>query len=140
MEKIIQLKEYEYNKLIEASILNESEIKRLADRMYKKNRINEMQITVLVDSEDGTLVLKPKSNIYGNGKYSLTFTEKRQIIDFTEKWALKFMKYKFGESIDKVNFLRKDILKFKRMKRKWFTAAIIGWIIAVTSLIFTVLK
>lgn len=39
MEKIVQLREYEYNQLVKTANLNEEQIKELAERYYQERSI-----------------------------------------------------------------------------------------------------
>lgn len=48
MEKIVQLGEYEYNKLSDLAKLNESQIEERALKLYKRKAVAEVDITVKV--------------------------------------------------------------------------------------------
>ena len=45
MERIIQLREYEYNQLVKNANLNEDQIKELAERYYQERGVFKINIT-----------------------------------------------------------------------------------------------
>ncbi|MEG1007524.1 MAG: hypothetical protein RSO15_14795 [Bacteroides sp.] len=142
MEKIIQLKESEYNKLFESANLKESEVERMAKEMYEKKgtfSIN-LELDCKQDYQD-TITLKAYSYVKDwDGKYPLSEKDKRRIADFVDYRATKMMEKKFGRQITNINLWNTRLDLLRNWKLKFIGLTIFGWLAALALLLIALLN
>jgi len=142
MEKIIQLKETEYNKLNELATLTEEEINARALKMYQERGTFaiHLKLDCLQDVRD-EFTFKASAYI-GNwdGKYPLKEEDKRNIVTFVERRALKMMQKWFGRQIGNINYFNRRIKALRDWKMKFIGLTILGWLAAVALTIIAIVK
>lgn len=144
MEKIIQLSEYDYDKLVEKAKMTESKIKEEAYRIYKEKGMVSLNLSLgfrdrYGEEDEITLYASAYVSEFKNDKFPLSYEDKQRLIDFTEKRILKYMQKRFGKNISRANYLIKDIEKQKNMRKTFIGLTVIGWVVAATLLIITLL-
>lgn len=138
MEKIIQLKESEYNKLCEKA----SEVEKLAQKMYEEK--GTFSIVLKLDcGKDYTEQIKISAYTYVNdwdGKYPMKEDDKRKIVKFVNSRALEMMEKKFGKQINDFNLWNRRLDLLRSWKIKFIGLTIFGWLAATVLLIVALLK
>lgn len=142
MERIVQLKESEYNKLKKDAEMKYSEITRRAEEMYKEKGTYGINLE-LDCGNDYQEEIKFKAYSYvkdWNGQFPISETDKRRIVEFVNDRALEMMEKKFGRQISNINFCRNHIEHLHSWKYKFIGLTIFGWLAALGLVIVALLK
>jgi hypothetical protein len=141
MKKIVQLSEYEYDKLIASSNLNEEKIKELA--IKRINDEERLPIELIIDIPND---FKREFKFTVRGYSSPTkatwmeYDEKRQIIEYIEERMRTWMYNRFDFIPNRLTFLQERINAYDKA-RSWFIGLTVsGWGIAIVIMLKTLLK
>lgn len=138
-KRIVQLYDYEYQKLFELAKMTDQEVYDLADKMYREKGPASIKIQVAIgdnrhynyDRFHDIMIdvdsYVASSEIY---KFSLSNSEARKIKTFVDNKVLQYMQAKFGENINKLNYLERDIRSFSNLRKSFLIITVLGWIIA----------
>ena len=145
MEKIVQLREYEYNQLVKTANLNEDQIKELAERYYQERGVFKINITAeLKESYDSHLnyiahSFSTENGLYKQGEFKPIIPEKgrRKIEQIMEDIAEEIFRRKFGDVVEARNFYQTMRDKFFLIRWICYTIAISGWTVATVLAIKT---
>lgn len=142
MKKIVQLEETEYKTLSEQAAFNQSEIVRLARKMYEDRGTFAIVLDLDCDQDyQDNITIKAHSHVKDwEGKYPLSEKDKKEIVEFVNYRALKMMRKKFGRQIDNINLWNKRLDLLRNWKMKFIGWMIFGWLAAVTLLIIALIK
>lgn len=147
MEKIVQLKEYEYNQLVKNANLNEDQIKELAERYYQERGVFKVDITAdLKERYNGHLTymtysFSTENGLCKQGEFAPIITEKgrRKIENIMESLAKEVFRREFGDVVEARNFYQTMRDKFFLIRWICYTIAISGWVVATVLAINTLL-
>lgn len=147
-EKIVQLSEYDYNRLQEKAELNETKIRDLAEKYYQERGVFRIDIKVgLQDKYNGdtvyyTSVFSTENGLYKNGLYkneafSPIITEKgrRKIERILSDACQETFENKFGDAIKFKNCYADALRRFAITRWIAYTIAFSGWGVAAALII-----
>lgn len=142
MEKVIQLKESEYNKLFESANINQSNIEKMAKAMYEERGTFEIKLEIDCQQDyNETISFRAYSYVRDwDGKFPLSEKDKRKIADFVDRRALKMMEKKFGRQIRSINFWNKRFDLLRNWKMKFIGLTVFGWLAALVLVIIALVK
>ena len=131
MEKIVQLGEYEYNKLSDLAKLNESQIEERALKLYKEKGVAEVDITVKV-GRDKEYYSTQRFNCsafvwYKDGKFSIQGKLRDRLNELIKKQVLREVSDTYGEPIDIMNKYSREIHDLQTVRFIIWTIAASGW-------------
>ena len=145
--RIVQLSEYEYNKLQEKAELNDTKIRELAENYYQERGVFRIDIRMeLQDKYNGdtiyyTHVFSHENGLYKNDEFSPIITEKgrRKIESILSDACTETFEHKFGDAIKFRNSYAKALERFSIVRWIVYTIAFSGWGVATILLINSIL-
>lgn len=129
MEKIIQLRDYEYNELIEKAKLNEQQIEEKALSLWKEKGAPSITVKLEIREDYDDYQYIDCFTFFHNGNHRFEIPEKirsrfEQII---KNYTKDFAKIEFGDIIKAINNLNKEYRDFRYLKYILYTIAASGW-------------
>ena len=148
MERIVQLREYDYDQLVKDASLNEDKIKKLAEQYYQERGVFRVDIRVgLQDKYNGdtiyyTDVFSHENGLYKNDEFSPIITEKgrRKIERILSDACMKTFENKFGDAIKFKNSYAEALERFSMARWIAYTIAFSGWGVAAALIINRIFK
>lgn len=137
MERIVQLRESEYDNLIKVYQLKNNEISEKAVQIWKEKGVAEIKVIIDASKEfDGEFTIACDSYIYEKDERFVLPKELRdrfcKMLDREVKWLLD--RY-YGDAIKVVNTYNKK----EQSLNKWFSLAwliaVSGWVVAAILLL-----
>lgn len=136
--RIVQLSEYDYNKLQEKIKSNDTKIRDLAEKYYQERGVFRIDIrTGLQDKYNGdtvyyTYVFSNENGLYKNDKFSPIITEKgrRKIERILSDACTETFENKFGDAIKFRNRYANALRRFAVTRWIAYTIAFSGWGVA----------
>ena len=138
MERIVQITDWEYNKLVENARLKEKEIEKRASDLYKKN--GTFQVLICIDTPEKDY----KEKIYfkfhshvpysGNEKIPIKEVDRKRIEKVFNRLIEGVMIDKFGKQICDINYYTKKTREIEWLKIKLIGVTICGWLTALALL------
>ena len=133
--RIVQLSEYEYNRLQEKAVLNDTKIRDLAEKYYQERGVFRIDIRVgLQDKYNGdtvyyTDVFSCENGLYKNDGFSPIITEKGRgkIERILSDACTKTFEDKFGNAIEFKNRYADALRRFAITRWIAYTIAFSGW-------------
>lgn len=146
--RIVQLSEYEYNKLQEKVELNDTKIRDLAEKYYQERGVFRIDIRVgLQDKYNGdtvfyTNVFSHENGLYKNDKFKPIITEKgrRKIDRILSDACMETFERKFGDAIEFKNRYADALRRFTITRWIAYTIAFSGWGVVAVLLINSIFK
>lgn len=137
MKKIIQLNESEYNNLVKSASLSKSEIKQLAEDMYKERGTFEIKLELDCRQDyNEKIAFRAYSYVKDwDNRFPLSEEDKRKIVKFVNYRALRMMEQKFGSQITNINLWNRRFELLRAWKIKFIGITIFGWLAAATLLV-----
>ena len=133
MERIVQLREYEYKKLCESAKMNDAEIEKRAQKMYEEKGMYGIQLNINCGRTEynDTIEFFVGGYVKDWHSFPLTKDEKKKVSRFVCNRVREMMVDKFGTQIDNLNYYenRKRILE--RRHSIFVGVTILGWLCAV---------
>lgn len=152
-EKIVQLSEYDYNRLQEKAELNETKIRDLAEKYYQERGVFRIDIKVgLQDKYNGDTVYYNhvfstenglyKNDLYKNEAFSPIITAKgrRKIERILSDACTESFENKFGDAIKFKNRYADALRRFAITRWIAYTIAFSGWGVAAILAIDSMFK
>ena len=132
MERIIQIKEREYNELFEKANFNKKTIAEEAIKLYEERGTFAIKLKMQVgDYEDKIKVVSNGYISNWDDKYPLRGEDRKKILKFTKRRAEELFEGMFGDVIYNVNTLREEKKKYE-IRRKFLThLTVLGWVMAL---------
>ena len=131
MEKIVQLSEYEYNKLSDLAKLNESQIEDRALKLYKDKGVAKIDRTVNVGRDNeyySTQHFNCSAFVwYKDDKLYIQEKLRDRLGKLIKKCVLNEVSDKYGEPIDLMNKYSKEIHDLQIARFILWTIALSGW-------------
>lgn len=148
MERIVQLREYDYDQLVKDASLNEDKIKKLAEQYYQERGVFRVDIRVgLQDKYNGdtiyyTDVFSHENGLYKNDEFSPIITEKgrRKIERILSDACMKTFENKFGDAIKFKNSYAEALERFSMARWIAYTIAFSGWGVVAALIINRIFK
>ena len=136
MEKIVQLKDYEYNELYEKAKLNEQQIEEKALSLWKEKGVAEIHITVstIKNYKDEYYIKCFASLWYKDGKFQIQEDVRSRFEKIIESAVQNRAEEEFGDLVNTRNILNKRLHDVSRLKVILYAIAASGW--AVASMMF----
>ena len=142
--KIVQLREYEYNQLQEKAELTDTKIRDLAEKYYQERGVFRIDIRVgLQDKYSGdtvfyTNVFSHENGLYKNDEFSPIITEKgrRKIERILSDACQETFENKFGDAIKFRNYYAKALESFSIARRIAYAIAFSGWGVATAVVLY----
>lgn len=136
--RIVQLSEYDYNKLQEKIKSNDTKIRELAEKYYQERGVFRVDIRVgLQDKYNGDTVFyanvfSHENGLYKNDEFSPIITEKgrRKIERILSDACIETFENKFGDAVKFKNDYVKALESFSIVKWIAYTIAFSGWGVA----------
>lgn len=141
MEKIIQLKESEYNKLIEDATLTSKLIERRAAILYEENGTHKFQLTMNIGDYDDKIEVQARG--YYNdwkSKYPISTTDAKKVVKFMEHRAEELFEGAFGSAIYEISKFREATRSLEERKKLLTLITYLGWFVALVMFGFIVFK
>lgn len=146
--RIVQLSDYEYNKLQEKAELNDTKIRELAERYYQERGVFRIDIKVgLQDKYNGdtvyyTSVFSTENGLYRDDGFSPIITEKgrRKIERILSDACTESFENHFGDAIKFKNSYAEALERFSMARWIAYTIAFSGWGVAAVLLINSIFK
>lgn len=135
VNRIVQLSEYDYNRLQEKAELNDTKIHDLAEKYYQERGVFRIDIKVgLQDKYSGdtvyyTHVFSTENGLYKNEAFSPIVTEKgrRKIERILSDACTESFENKFGDAIKFKNRYADALRRFAITRWIAYTIAFSGW-------------
>lgn len=136
--RIVQLSEYDYNRLQEKAELNETKIRDLAEKYYQERGVFRIDIRVgFQDKYNGdtvfyTNVFSHENGLYKNDEFGPIITEKgrRKIERILSDACTETFENKFGDAIKFKNCYADALRRFAITRWIAYTIAFSGWGVA----------
>lgn len=146
--RIVQLSEYEYNRLQEKVELNDTKIRDLAEKYYQERGVFRIDIRVgLQDKYNGdtvyyTHVFSCENGLYKNDEFRPIITAKgrRKIERILSNACKETFENHFGDAIKFKNSYAEALEKFSLTRWIAYTIAFSGWGVAAALLINCIFK
>ena len=146
--RIVQLNEYEYNKLNEKATLNDSQIKELAEKYYRERGIFRIDITQqLKDFDDCYRSYDVYSFCTENGRYKedefkpiISQKDRKRINALAEKIVREQYEKKYGPTDAFLKEANKEIKLFRIIKYVLYGIALSGWGLAGGMIVCNIFK
>lgn len=143
MEKIIQLKQNEYNDLFEKANLNEQEIAKKAEDLYQQKGTYGIKLQLDFEKSNYSDKVAFKSNSWvkdWDNTFPLSQEDKRKIVEFVARRADQFMEKRYGRQVYSINFYKDAIQELNNLRKTYNTVTILGWGVAVIMILVLMLK
>lgn len=148
VNRIVQLSEYDYNRLQEKAELNETKIRDLAEKYYQERGVFRIDIKVgLQDKYNGdtvyyTSVFSTENGLYRDDGFSPIITEKgrRKIERILSDACTESFENKFGDAIKFKNRYADALRRFAITRWIAYTIAFSGWGVAAILAIDSMFK
>lgn len=130
MEKIVQLSEYEYNKLSALAKLNESQIEEKALDMYKTKGVAKLEVVIKMDTDEygfehyfdcSTFIW------YKDEKFFISEDLRGRLGEYINERVFDVIAEKYGEPVKWFNRFSKELHDLSLVKYIIWTIAISGW-------------
>jgi hypothetical protein len=140
MEKIVQLKDWEYQRLIKKADLKEDEIKDLSEKMYQEKGTFRLDLRFnFKDDYDWSGGFKVIGDIKDEKSFDIPLSAKKRIIDHAENRFLEYLEKKFNREFGDIYTLRKELKRVRRERMIMHSFTVLGWLMAVSITIYNLL-
>ena len=143
MEKIIQLREAEYNQLIEKAKLNELEINQKALELYKEKGTYEVSIDFDCDYSYDLVKFKLRTfqrSKYDENKFKLSFADSEKFNEFINNGVKKIISYKYRTLIDDSEHFAKQNKEVKKVYNLFKIITFFGWFLTLLMFLLLIFK
>lgn len=137
MRKIVQIDEYEYNKLTELAKLNKQQISKRAIELWEKEGVAEIRFT-LDAGTDGfdVFTLDCKSSVfYKNEKFQIQSELRNRFRKIIDDEVMYRIEERFGGLVKVVNRYNKKIDSLDKLRLILWGIAASGWAVAAVVLL-----
>lgn len=136
MRKIVQIDEYEYNKLTELANLNEQQISQRATELWEKEGVAEIRFTLDTGTDYfNTFTLNCKSSVfYKNEKFVIQEELRNRFRKIIDDEVMYRIEKKFGGLVKVINRYNKKIDSLDKLRLILWGIAASGWAVAAVAL------
>lgn len=136
MEKIVQLREYEYNKLTKLAMLNEQQINEKAISLWEEKGVAE--ITIELDIKEDWYrerSIKCSSSLwYKDDKFKIPEDIRCRLSDIIKEYVSDIAEKEMGEPVKNMNNLNREYKALAYFKYIMCAIAASGWVAFITYL------
>lgn len=138
MKKIVQLDQYEYDKLAELAQLNESQIEKRATELWKTKGVAEIQIRIDsgTDYNDTYSIDCSVFMLYKDDKFHIPYELRERFAEIIKKDVMWNIERKFGEVVKVVNAFKQRKASLNLAKYSLWAIAASGWAACVAYMCF----
>lgn len=129
-ERIVQLSNTEYNKLIEFAKMSSEEIEKRAKEMYQEKGTYGIKLELNTgQSYVDEISFKASSYVIDwGGQFPISDEDKRKIVKFVNNRALRMMQEKFGKQINDRNCYAREARKASKLYHTLMRPVFIAWL------------
>tara|TARA_R110000796_G_scaffold178022_1_gene294792 strand:+ start:1652 stop:2080 length:429 start_codon:yes stop_codon:yes gene_type:complete len=132
MQRIIQVKEKEYDELFEKANLNNESIAVEAQKLYEERGTFAIDLKMEIGNYQDKIRVVSNGYISDwNDKYPLKSEDKKKILNFTKQRAEELFEGMFGDVIYNVNRLKEEKNKYETRRKLLTHLTILGWTVAL---------
>ena len=138
MEKIIQLRESEYNELYRVASLNKKEISDEAKKKWEKDGVALIEINICAERDlNDRFTIKCNPFLYGSstGEFVIAEDVRQRFRNIIKNQVADSIECRFGNAIKTVNEYNKRIRSLDMLKLALYLIAFSGWVSFVIALI-----
>lgn len=129
VNKIVQLSEWEYDRLADKANASDKKIEELAEKMYKEKGAYEISLSLELKNDiEDRLTIRPYSYFRDWDKFEVSMPDKKRLAKFVKTRAQYYMEKEFGSHITNINYLLEERKKLKLTKFKFIGLTIAGWL------------
>lgn len=136
MEKIVQLREYEYNKLTKLAMLNEQQINEKAISLWEEKGVAEITVKLYV-KEDwySERSIKCRSSLfYRDEKFQIPEDVRLRFSEIIKDYVSEIAEEEIGEPVKNMNNLNREYKALAYFKYIMCAIAASGWVAFITYL------
>ena len=136
MEKIIQLKEYEYNELVEKAKLNEQQINDKAISLWEQKGVAEIIVKLDIKKDwYSERNIKCSSFLwYKNEKFHIPEDVRLRFSEIIKDYVSEIAEEEIGEPVKNINKLNQEYKAIAYFKYIMYAIAASGWVAFITYL------
>ncbi|MBR8712307.1 hypothetical protein [Porphyromonas levii] len=143
MEKIVQLRQHEYEELFNKARMNEEEIEKRAQLLYEQK--GTYGIELVIDCRDdhnykSNILFRADSYIKDWESFPISEEDKRKIVKTVNERTLRMMTRKFGKQITSISYYDKMEKEANKLRARALILTVCGWLLATTLIIIDLLK
>lgn len=129
MERIVQLEENKYEKLIELASLNQDKIEEKAKDLWKREGISQLVVnTYINDKWSSEYKINCRSSIYAeNDDFELDEKLKKEFSKYINEAVLYKMNQEYGKGVDMINKCNKRNEELDKQIRVINLITLSGW-------------
>lgn len=137
MRKIVQIDEYEYNKLTELAKLNKQQISKRAIELWEKEGVAEIRFTLDAGTDRfDVFTLDCKSSVfYKNEKFQIPSELRNRFRKIIDDEVMYRIEERFGGLVKVVNRYNKKIDSLDKLRLILWGIAASGWAVAAVVLL-----
>ena len=131
MERIVQLRDYEYNNLVEKANLNEKQIDEKAQKLYKERGVATIDIKLSHENNDYENSFKFDCSAYvwyNDDKFYIPEQLRKRFGKILKDTMLSEMREAYGSPEKIYNVLKRRAKNLSIWKWLMFVVAVSGWI------------
>lgn len=135
-DKTIELRQHEYDRLLDLANLSESQIKEKALDMYRERGASMIDITIKMDIDNGInrYLFIPEFSWSGIKDSFASESERKELCENINQMVLKAISSNYGEPLEWLNEYSRKMRIFKMTMRAILTFAISGWLAFIVCL------
>ena len=134
MRKIVQLEQYEYDKLAELAKLNEEQIEKRASELWEEKGVAEIKVTIDMGTDyDGTFSINCNAYMmYKDEKFKIPNELRERFSKIVKDDIMWNIENKFGDLVKMINVFRRKKKSLNHAKYSLWGIAASGWAAFVT--------
>lgn len=129
MKKIVQLEQYEYDKIIELSKLNEEQIEKRAMELWKEKGVAEINIKIDMGNDyDDTYSIDCKAYMFHKDeKFKISYDLRNRLSEIIKENVMWNIENKFGGLTKAINLFKQKTETLNYAKYILWGIAASGW-------------
>ena len=138
MKKIVQLDEYEYNKLAELAKLNAEQINQKAADLWEKKGVAEIEINIETGHDTRHVFridCRPYIK-YRSERFFIPDKLRERFRKIVKSELNNSVEQKFGKAVDMINICNNKIDSVNKTRFLWMLVAASGWAVAAVTLLW----
>lgn len=138
MRNIVQLDQYEYDKMVELAKLNESQIEKRATELWQEKGVAEVTIKVDAgtDYDDTYSIDCSTSMFYKDSKFNIPYELRERISKIIREDVMWNVEKKFGCLVKAINVFKRKSEDIDRAKYILWGIAASGWAACIAYMCF----
>ena len=135
-DKMIELSQHEYDRLLGLANLSESQIKEKALDIYRERGASMIDIIIKMDMDNGVnrYLFVPEFSWSGIKDSFASESERKELCENINRMVLNAISHNYGKPIEWLNEYSRKMRIFKMTMRAILTFAISGWLAFIVCL------